>query len=213
MIYLGTYGKSALPGVRIGFAVADQRITDAAGRDVGTLADQLSKIKSMVTVNTPPVARGEIAAPAAPATMVEALRFVRGTRLILGILLVDTSAMVFGMPRAVFPALGLETFHGGPTAVGLLFAAPSAGALLAAATSGWASRIDNAGRAVLIAVTVWGAALAAVGLTRQLPLALALLTVAGAADVVSEVFRLTILQLRTPDALRGWVTALLLAQT
>ena len=143
----------------------------------------------------------------------EGLDYVRRAPILLGILLVDAIAMIFGMPRAVFPALGAETFHGGPQVVGLLFAAPSAGALLGALTSGWVSRVRRAGLAVLLATGVWGGAIVGFGLTSLLPLALALLALAGAADVISEVFRGTILQLQTDDVIRGRVSALWLAQT
>jgi MFS family permease len=111
--------------------------------------------------------------------------------------------MVFGMPRALFPAIGTTWFHGGAGTVGLLAAAPSIGALVGAATSGWAGRIHRQGRAVLVAVTVWGASIALFGFTRVLWLALVLLAVAGAADMVSAIFRNTILQVATPDELRG----------
>jgi MFS family permease len=117
--------------------------------------------------------------------------------------------MVFGMPRALFPALG--TSLGGATVVGLLYAAPGAGALAGAATSGWVSRVDQQGRAVVIAVIAWGAAIAAFGFVHWLPLALVLLALAGAADVVSAVFRNTILQLSAPDRLRGRLSAVHIA--
>jgi putative Mn2+ efflux pump MntP len=91
----------------------------------------------------------------------------------------------------------------------LLAAAPGAGALLGALLSGWVGRVRRVGRAVILAVLGWGAAITAFGLvTFSLPLALALLALAGAADVLSAVFRSTILQLETPDALRGRLTAL-----
>jgi MFS family permease len=117
--------------------------------------------------------------------------------------LVDINAMVFGMPRALFPAIGIEWFHGGAGTVGLLAAAPSVGALLGAATSGWAGRVRRQGRAVLLSVLVWGGSIALFGFTRVLWLGLLLLAIAGAADMVSAIFRNTILQVATPDALRG----------
>jgi MFS family permease len=107
------------------------------------------------------------------------------------------------MPRALFPAVA-ETFYGGGAGtVGLLAAAPAFGALAAALFSGGLSRVRWQGRAVLIAIVVWGAAIAAFGLTRTLVVGMAFLAVAGAADMVSAVFRTTILQVATPDALRG----------
>jgi len=133
----------------------------------------------------------------------EGLRYLGPRKNLLMTFLVDINAMVFGMPRALFPAIGTTWFHGGAGTVGLLAAAPSIGAFLGAATSGWASRIRRQGLAVLISVCVWGASIAIFGFTRLLWLALVLLAIAGAADMVSAIFRNTILQVATPDALRG----------
>ncbi|MGH9244736.1 MAG: MFS transporter [Acidimicrobiales bacterium] len=138
----------------------------------------------------------------------EGLRFLRRERAIQGTFLVDINAMVFGMPRALFPELGLVQFGGGPQTVGLLYAAPGVGALLAALTTGWVSQVRRPGWAVLMAVLAWGAAIAAFGLVPWLAVGLGLLAVAGAADVVSAVFRNTILQLQVPDRLRGRLNAI-----
>jgi MFS family permease len=137
------------------------------------------------------------------ASVVEGLRYLGPRKNLLMTFLVDINAMVFGMPRALFPAIGIEWFHGGAGTVGLLAAAPSVGALLGAATSGWAGRVHRQGRAVLISVLVWGGSIALFGFTRVLWLGLLLLAIAGAADMVSAIFRNTILQVATPDALRG----------
>jgi predicted MFS family arabinose efflux permease len=120
-----------------------------------------------------------------------------------GAYLIDLNAMVFGLPRALFPALGATVFGGGATTVGLLYAAPGAGALLGALSSGWVGRIRRQGLAVIIAVIVWGAAITGFGLVRLLPVALLLLAVAGWADVVSAVLRNTIIQFSGPESLRG----------
>jgi MFS family permease len=113
------------------------------------------------------------------------------------------NAMVFGMPRALFPALAATVFGGGATTVGLLYAAPGAGALLGALTSGWVGRVRRQGRAVVLAVLIWGAAITGFGVAHWLPLALLLLAVAGWADVLSAVFRNTIIQFAGPDGMRG----------
>jgi len=130
-------------------------------------------------------------------------RHLRGRPLIQGAFLIDINATVFGMPKAVFPALASTVFPGGARTLGLLYAAPGAGALLGAVGAGWVHRVRRQGRAVIVAVIVWGAAITCFGLARSLPLALALLAVAGWADVISAVFRGTIIQLAVPDALRG----------
>lgn len=138
----------------------------------------------------------------------EGFNFAFRTPLIQSIFLVDLSAMIFGMPRAVFPAIALRTFHS-TGVLGLLYAAPAAGALIGALSSGWVKRIHRQGVAVILAVTVWGSAIAFAGLSLfSLALTLLFLAIAGAADVVSAVFRGTMLLVETPDALRGRVSAL-----
>jgi MFS family permease len=137
------------------------------------------------------------------ASVLEGLRFLGPRKNLLMTFLVDINAMVFGMPRALFPAIGAIWFHGGAGTVGLLAAAPSLGALLGAMTSGWAAHVRRQGLAVLVSVAIWGGSIALFGFTRVLWLALILLAIAGAADMVSAIFRNTILQVATPDALRG----------
>src|SRR5215467_3915543 len=129
--------------------------------------------------------------------------YLRGRQVLQGAYLLDINAMVFGMPRALFPALAATVFGGGARTLGLLYAAPGAGALLGALTTGWVRRVRRQGRTVIIAVIVWGAAITGFGLVHWLPAALGLLAVAGLADVISAVFRNTIIQLSVPDALRG----------
>ncbi|MGH2820733.1 MAG: MFS transporter [Actinomycetota bacterium] len=139
----------------------------------------------------------------------EGLVFAFRTPLILSIFVVDLVAMVFGMPRAVFPELAGETFGIGPEGLGLLYAAPSAGALCGALMSGWVRKVERQGMTVLLAVVVWGVAITLAGLTVfSLILTLLFLAVAGAADVFSAVFRGTMLIQNTPDPLRGRVSAL-----
>jgi MFS family permease len=139
----------------------------------------------------------------------EGVSFSLRTPLIASIFLIDLIAMIFGMPRAVFPQLADETFGMGAAGLGLLYAAPSAGALLGALTTGWVKHVRRQGIAVVIAVAVWGAAIAAAGLSLfSLLLTLTFLAIAGAADVVSAVFRGTMLLEATPVNLRGRVQAL-----
>jgi MFS family permease len=150
----------------------------------------------------PPRVSGARPRPGLRSTL-EGLRFVRRSQTVQGAYLIDLNAMVFGLPRALFPALGETVFGGGATTVGLLYAAPGAGALLGALSSGWVGRIRRQGLAVIVAVIVWGLAITGFGLVRWLPLALVLLAVAGWADVVSAVFRNTIIQFSGPESMRG----------
>ncbi len=139
----------------------------------------------------------------------EGFGFVRRNRLVASTFVIDLVAMIFGMPAALFPVLAITQFDRGPEIVGLLFAAPSVGALVGAVSGGWVRRVRHQGLVVIWAVAAWGAAIAAFGLVgTNLPLALLLLAIAGAADVISAIFRSTIAQLATPDRLRGRLTTI-----
>ncbi len=144
-------------------------------------------------------------------SIADGFRFVRTRQGLQGAYLIDINAMVFGMPRALFPALAVHTFGGGASTVGFLYASPGAGALVGALTTGWVGRIRRQGRAVIIAVMVWGAAIAAFGIVSWLPAAIVLLAVAGWADVISAVFRNTIVQSGVPDRFRGRLSSLQIA--
>jgi MFS family permease len=119
----------------------------------------------------------------------------------MGTYLVDLNAMFFGIPTALFPAVAER--YGGAGVLGLLHAAPSVGSLLAAATSGWTGRIHRHGRAVLWAAGAYGVAVVGFGLAGELLPALCLLAAAGAADMVSGLFRMTIWNQVAPDEMRG----------
>jgi ENTS family enterobactin (siderophore) exporter len=143
------------------------------------------------------------------AAIAEGLRFARRKRAILGSFAIDLNAMVFGMPTSLFPVLALDVFKAGPEGFGLLAAAPAVGAFLGALLSGWVSRVERIGRAIVLAVIGWGLAITAFGLlTVSFPLAWVCLALAGTADVFSAVFRATLVQLQTPDELRGRVMSI-----
>ncbi len=133
--------------------------------------------------------------------IVESFRYAMGRPELVGTYGVDMIAMFFGIPIALFPAFAEE--FGGAGALGLLYAAPSVGALLATATSGWTGRIHRHGLAVCWAAAGWGVAITALGFAPNLALALLALTLAGAADMVSGIFRTTIWNTTIPDHLRG----------
>ncbi len=141
-------------------------------------------------------------------SITEGFRFLKGRRALQSTFVIDLVAMIFGMPRALFPVLAITEFHRGEELVGLLFSAVAVGALLGALTTGWVRHIQRQGLAVVIAVCVWGVGIAGFGLAGNwLVLALVCLAVAGAADVISAVFRSTILQTSVPDDLRGRMSA------
>jgi MFS family permease len=142
-----------------------------------------------------------------PASMLrsigEGLRFVRRNRALTGSFAIDLMAMTFGMPRALFPVLAVSVYHAGAAGTGLLFAAVSVGATVAALTTGWLAHARRLGLITIWAVAIWGAAIALAGLMPALWPAAVLLAVAGAADSVSAVCRSTINQTVTPDHMRG----------
>jgi MFS family permease len=131
----------------------------------------------------------------------EGLRYARSRQELIGTYVVDFVAMVFGMPLALFPALS-ERF-GGVQALGMLYAAPAVGAMIAGATSRWTKGVHRHGRAVIVAAAIWGVAIIAFGLSNRLWPALFFLALAGGADAISAVFRLTMWNQTIPDSLRG----------
>lgn len=141
----------------------------------------------------------------------EGYSFLRERRLLQANFVIDLNATIFGMPHALFPAIGLMVLGGNAATVGLLYAAPGAGALIAAVTSGWVGSLRRQGRAVVIAVIVWGAAIVGFGLAKSVLVAVVFLAIAGGADVISAVFRTTILQLAVPDRLRGRLSSIQVA--
>jgi MFS family permease len=145
-------------------------------------------------------------------SIADGFRFAVRKKVLLGMFLTDSNAMVFGMPRALFPALAANKFGGGASVVGGLYAAPYAGALLASVLSGWMSHVRRQGLVVAVAAALWGVSIAAFGFAGSLWLALLLLACAGAADNVSAVMRSTILFSVTPDRLRGRVSGIEFAQ-
>jgi MFS family permease len=143
-------------------------------------------------------------------SLVEGVMYVLRQRLLFSTMVLDLAAMFFGSIRALMPFYAEQVFKVGAAGLGLLFAAPGVGALIAVLTSGWVSRVRRPGVAVLVAVCVWGIAIAAFGLmTEQLfLLGLVLLAIAEAADVLSAIFRHTILQGVVREELRGRLTAM-----
>jgi MFS family permease len=189
---VGLIAGPALGGVLI--AAAGLAVTYAV--DVATFLVSLAALAAMRAVPPPTdaerVSLGRIA---------EGLRYARSRPELLGTYLVDINAMLFGMPQALFPALAAG--YGGAQVLGLLYAAPAAGSIVIAATSGWSRRVHRHGRAVALAAVGWGIAIIAFGFADALWVALACLAVAGAADALSGLFRSVIWNETIPDAMRG----------
>ena len=133
--------------------------------------------------------------------VVEGLRYARSRPELIGTYAVDIIAMFFGMPMALFPAVAQG--FGGPGVLGMLYAAPAVGSFFFSATSGWTNRVHRHGMGVIVAAIVWGLSIIGFGLAPGLAAALVFLALAGAADMMSGVFRQVIWNQTIPDSLRG----------
>jgi MFS family permease len=183
-------------------------IAAAGGLRLCYLVDAVSFLAALYAVYRLPAMRpdGEGTRPGLGAVL-DGLRFLRRSPVLTGALLADLNATVLAMPIALFPAINAERFGGSPRTLGLLTTAVAVGGILGSGLSGPVGRVSRQGRAMLIAGAVWGAALAGFGVVDGLVASLALLTVAGIADVSSVVLRSTIIQVATPDAYRGRTSA------
>ena len=173
------------------------------------LVDAMSYAAALYGVGRLPAMRAPGRPPRiGPRAVAEGVGFIRRSQVLAGAFLADLSATVFGLPLALFPAINAERFGGDPRTLGLFTTAIGAGGLASAVLSGPAGHVSRPGRAMLGMVAVWGAAFAAFAIAPAvLWLTLALLAVAGAADTFTVVFRISIVQAVTPDALRGRLLA------
>jgi MFS family permease len=199
-----SFGMMAGPAVG-GVLIGTLGLTATYGVDVATYAVALIAFAGIAP--SPPVANGN---RASRASILEGLHFLRGKPVIMSVFGIDLLAMIFGMPRALFPAL-TERLGGGGLLYGFLLSSVAAGAFIASITSGWTGRVRRQGRAVLVAVAVWGAAIAITGLTLNIAVVLVCLAVAGGADMISGVYRSAIAADVTPDELRGRISGVELA--
>jgi MFS family permease len=184
------------------FAIGAGGYAFAYGIDAVTFTAALYALVRLPPI--PPEPReGEALSRPGLRSVIEGLRFLRGARNVRMTFIVDLCAMVLAQPRALFPAVAGSFFGGGVRTVGLLQAAPAIGSLIAFTFSGWVSKVRRQGRAVVVAVIVYGGAVAAFGFARALWLGVLFLAVSGAADMVSAAYRSTILQTAAPDYLRG----------
>jgi MFS family permease len=140
-------------------------------------------------------------------SIVAGFRYVRRQPVILGFFLVDTNAMIFGMPSALFPAIAAHRF-GDPALVGYLYTAPAAGALLVSLLSGPLRHIRRQGLGVVVTASLWGVAIAAFGFAQQLWIALLLLALAGVGDQISAILRSVMLYRITPKEVLGRVSGI-----
>jgi MFS family permease len=189
-----------------GVLIAVIGLPGAFGVDIATFAASLLAIWLL-----PPVPPAPDADRPSLQSILDGFRYVKRRKVLLGMFIVDANAMIFGMPRSVLPAFA-DKLGGGPSVLGLMYAAPFAGALVASLLSGWMSAVRRQGLAVCIAAGAWGVAIALVGFAQAVWIALVFLAVAGAADFVSAVLRGNILLAATPDSMRGRLSGIELAQ-
>ncbi len=191
----GTFGMILGPAVG-GLLIATVGLPATFGVDLVTYGVSLACLRLMRAVPPPPDAE-----PPSLRGVVEGFRFAMSRPELVGTYGVDIIAMFFGMPNALFPAFAAKL--GGPGVLGLLYAAPSFGAMLATLTSGWTGRVHRHGVAVMVAAAGWGVGIIVLGFAPGITLACIGLVVAGFADMLSGVFRSTIWNQTIPDRLRG----------
>lgn len=181
------------------------------------LIDTITLFATLSAVVRLPRLPVEAAATGTPGlrSVIEGFTYLRGHPVLMMSFVVDLIAMIFGMPRALFPEIAHTSFHGpdeGGLVFALLFAAIPAGAVIGGIFSGWVSRVERQGYAVIVCILIWGAAMAGFGIAvaladhwQQVMLAVALLmlVIGGAADMASAAFRTSMLQSAADDSVRG----------
>ena len=188
---VGTLLGPALGGLLVGtVGVSWAYGVDVAALVVATLL--FLALRAPTDMSTPPSIEG----------IVSGIRYAVGRRDLLGTYVIDMVAMFIAMPIVVFPAFAEEVLQE-PKMLGLLYTAESVGTLLATVPSGWTTRFHHHGRAVVVASMCWGAAIALVGIAPNAWVAIVFLMFAGAADMISGIFRMTIWNQTIPDELRG----------
>lgn len=165
---------------------------DAVGLVVATLMFRAMRAYPHRDETTPPSLKG----------IGEGVRYALSRRDLLGTYLVDIAAMVLAIPVVLFPALAEEVFRN-PALLGLLYSSETVGALIATATSGWTSRVTRHGRAIVVAAAAYGLFIGLAGLAPSIWLCLLFFAAAGAADMVSAVFRQTVWNSTIPESMRG----------
>jgi MFS family permease len=184
-----------------GVCIATLGLPFTFGADVASYAISLLALLAIRAM--PP---GDLAKPAGFASIVEGFRYAGSRPELIGTYVVDIVAMTFAMPMAAFPALAVQ--WGGAQAIGYLYSAMSVGSLIITVFSGWTGHVQRRGAAVVIAALVWGLAITGLGFSRSLPFAVGFLVLAGAADTVSGLFRMTIWNETIPSHLRGRMAAI-----
>ncbi|MDP9396301.1 MAG: MFS transporter [Actinomycetota bacterium] len=180
-----------------GLLVATGGVAAAYAVDAVSFAASLAALALMRAVPAP-----EHATAVSLSGIVEGFRYAVSRQALVGTYVVDLAAMFFALPTALYPAVAADVLHA-PWALGLLYSAGSLGSLAATLTSGWTSRVHAHGRAVALAAGAWGVAIVGFGLAGNVWLAFVFLALAGAADMVSGLFRSVLWDSTIPDEIRG----------
>jgi len=168
----------------------------AYGIDAATYAFSLIML-SRLGAAPPPEAGSEVSLRA----VLGGLRYAVSRKDLLGSYLVDINAMFFGFPNALYPQLAARL--GGPSVLGLLYAAPAVGSAAVTLTSGWTALVRRRGRMIAVGAVVWGLGIIALGFSYAAWLAVLALAVAGAGDMLSGLGRTTMWNESIPDVVRG----------
>jgi MFS family permease len=184
-----------------GISIAAYGMPFTFGLDAATYACSIIAVAAIRSMPPP-----ESAPRVGLSSIREGLAYAVSRPELIGTYVVDIVAMTFAMPMAVFPALAEQ--WGGAHAAGYLYSAMSVGAFITTLFSGWTARVHRRGAAVVIAATLWGVAITLLGYANSLPIAVTCLVLAGAADMVSGLFRMTIWNETIPSALRGRMAGL-----
>lgn len=190
---VGLLGGPAVGGILVATVGAGWcYVVDVFGLCLASLLFVLMRPYPHQGETTPPSLQG----------IAEGIRYAVRRRDLLGTYLIDMAAMLMAMPVVLFPALAQDVFRH-PELLGLLYTAETIGAMFATATSGWASRVQHHGRAIVLAAAAYGVAITLAGLAPSIGVAIAFFALAGAADMVSGIFRSTIWNQTIPDQMRG----------
>ncbi len=187
-----------------GYTVAWLGVVNTYWLDVFSYLAVIGSILLMIVPRIPVEKRAQSSISA----LIDGIHFLRSHPIILAVLSLDFFATFFGSPRALLPIYASDILHVGPQGLGILLAATSIGAVAFTPFTGWISRIVRRGLGVALAIIVWGGCIVAFGLAPgPLWLSVLLLAGAGAADMVSMILRGLIIQLTTPDELRGRISS------
>jgi MFS family permease len=193
-----TYSTCSIAGPAVGgLIIAHFGLVATFVIDFFTFAVSLIALLMMSHIPRPPAAEDQ----STWSSLKQGVRYAFSRQELLGSYLVDFIAMIFGMPMALFPAIA--EFHGGVKVLGMLYSAPAIGALFVSLFGGWTKRVRRHGSAIAIAAMLWGVSIIFFGISKNFWIALFFLSIAGAFDAISGIFRQTMWNQTIPNEYRG----------